>query len=540
MPDTVSAEGKQRSRSVSPARSRSAKPAPKQEPDGNDSTQIPLAIENGAHYGESVAPVTRPETIRFLQSTAGNRAVAQILARQYRTNQQVQRSASTNVRVDRDETGRPKPTRRTYQIKVPAEIESTDQYEAFLEQTIYGRRVNGSWTHFVKDVPAGEKVRVEIEEEQLRTLSSPEDAKARQDAVEEYLQVESDAEKNEITTEVDRRYWAVSGDPPGTMIDPDDQGQVDIWRQQIANMSRERRQLEELPEEVKALLGGVAKPRVRDYEHLLRIAKKLRSLDAEQIARYREGATGSTSDLDAFERSVDAFVNAETKATDGDGGDSGDLATELTDVASDFTPIASNIKDATIALTGENPVTGEEVGIAGRVAAGIFAIPALGNALKWIGKGGAKLFKYGGRALRWLRGSRFGKWLATRAKRTFDKLKGGRKKALDTGTPKLTKRERGHEMIGEALGHMQRADPARRADLFDDFARQIEKAADGWSSSKSVLDDGTSVFVGTAGHTLVITKQGSVYKGFIQNDAHFKLLKGGVPMPNLDALKKLM
>jgi Flp pilus assembly pilin Flp len=66
-----------------------------------------------------------------------------------------------------------------------------------------------------------------------------------------------------------------------------------------------------------------------------------------------------------------------------------------TDVATDFIPWVSNAKDATTAITGVNPVTGEKVGTVGRVMAGVFAIPAAGNVLKYLGKGGKYLLKGG-------------------------------------------------------------------------------------------------------------------------------------------------
>jgi hypothetical protein len=67
------------------------------------------------------------------------------------------------------------------------------------------------------------------------------------------------------------------------------------------------------------------------------------------------------------------------------------------DIATDFVPYVSNVKDATIAITGVNPVTKERVGTVGRVTAGVFALPAVGNVLKYIGKGGKYVLK-GGKA----------------------------------------------------------------------------------------------------------------------------------------------
>ncbi len=56
------------------------------------------------------------------------------------------------------------------------------------------------------------------------------------------------------------------------------------------------------------------------------------------------------------------------------------------------------MKDAIIAVTGVNPVTGEKVGIVGRIISGIFAIPGLGNLLKYVAKGAKGI----GKGVKWL------------------------------------------------------------------------------------------------------------------------------------------
>jgi putative toxin of predicted polymorphic toxin system/CDI toxin RNase A-like protein len=92
------------------------------------------------------------------------------------------------------------------------------------------------------------------------------------------------------------------------------------------------------------------------------------------------------------------------------------VALTVADLATDFVPGVSNVKDATIALTGINPVTGEEVGVGGRILSGIFAIPGLGNLAKYVGKGGRIL----GKALVWI-GRRLGKPLSKAAKWTAER-----------------------------------------------------------------------------------------------------------------------
>lgn len=88
-----------------------------------------------------------------------------------------------------------------------------------------------------------------------------------------------------------------------------------------------------------------------------------------------------------------------------------------TDIATDFVPWVSNVKDATTAITGVNPVTGEQVGTFGRVAAGVFAIPAAGNLLKYVGKGGKYVLKGGKAAYEAVQTARAGSKVAKAAAR---------------------------------------------------------------------------------------------------------------------------
>ena len=69
------------------------------------------------------------------------------------------------------------------------------------------------------------------------------------------------------------------------------------------------------------------------------------------------------------------------------------IVTTVVDVGTDLLPIVSNIKDADIAINGVNRVTGEKVGVGGRILSGFFALPVVGNIGKYIAKGGALIYK---------------------------------------------------------------------------------------------------------------------------------------------------
>jgi RHS repeat-associated protein len=91
-----------------------------------------------------------------------------------------------------------------------------------------------------------------------------------------------------------------------------------------------------------------------------------------------------------------------TQEQENEGGNS--LVVTGADLATDLVPGVSNVKDATIAIRGVNPVTGETVGTGGRILAGVFAIPGVGNTAKYGVKGGKAVYKGGRKLLGWLAG----------------------------------------------------------------------------------------------------------------------------------------
>lgn len=131
-----------------------------------------------------------------------------------------------------------------------------------------------------------------------------------------------------------------------------------------------------------------------------------------RLRRGRESESGTTEPT-ATPATAEGAATPKTTSGEGSGRSAAaDAAITATDVGTDFAPVVSNVKDALTAMTGINPVTGEKVGTLGRIAAGIFAIPVVGNVLKWIGKGGKALLKLG----RWLV-KRGGGWLRRLRKR---------------------------------------------------------------------------------------------------------------------------
>jgi hypothetical protein len=96
------------------------------------------------------------------------------------------------------------------------------------------------------------------------------------------------------------------------------------------------------------------------------------------------------------------------------------------DLATDFIPGVSNVKDAYQAIMGKNPVTDEKLGWGSRILSGIFAIPGVGNVAKYIGKGGKLLGKQAMQL-----GPKATKWLGKGLRQLGPLLKKGGKWALD-------------------------------------------------------------------------------------------------------------
>jgi Flp pilus assembly pilin Flp len=91
------------------------------------------------------------------------------------------------------------------------------------------------------------------------------------------------------------------------------------------------------------------------------------------------------------------------------------------DIATDLLPYVSNVKDATTAITGVNPVTNERVGTVGRVLAGVFAVPAIGNAAKYLSKGAKYAFKGGKAAYEAAEAARAGTKIASAVGKTVER-----------------------------------------------------------------------------------------------------------------------
>jgi hypothetical protein len=73
-------------------------------------------------------------------------------------------------------------------------------------------------------------------------------------------------------------------------------------------------------------------------------------------------------------------------------------------------------------------------------------------------------------------------------------------------------------MLGEAIRHVKSLpqDQSRRADTFEALAAQIDAHTGGaWTATRGTGTDGSVIFMGRQGESLVVAPDGRIYRGAI-------------------------
>ena len=117
--------------------------------------------------------------------------------------------------------------------------------------------------------------------------------------------------KSEFMKEIDRRYFEAVGDKTETKIKPGEKGKEELWRMIRDEVLFQHEYIANLPPQVKELIrfspkGKDLKP--ADYDKLFAIAKKIQKMNAGQVSDYASKITGTTTDLNAFEASLDKYI----------------------------------------------------------------------------------------------------------------------------------------------------------------------------------------------------------------------------------------
>jgi hypothetical protein len=116
-------------------------------------------------------------------------------------------------------------------------------------------------------------------------------------------------EKDALMTEIDRRFSETSGS--SAKIKKGETGKAELWKTIRDEVLFQHDYFANLPPNVKLLISLNIKGKElspADYEQLFRIAKKIEGMPPGQSADYASKITGTTSDLNVFETSLDTYI----------------------------------------------------------------------------------------------------------------------------------------------------------------------------------------------------------------------------------------
>jgi len=206
----------------------------------------------------------------------------------------------------------------TFQVLVPSDYTTLDQMFRLFERTAYGRELNLDWrcnSYCDMDKNRGKVVPFDALKSNVESLTDPETKKRQEETKKGYEQLPAGKPKQDLTAEANKRYYEKSGDKPGTVIKKGEEGKAQQWVQALDEVTKDKQTLESLPPEVKALMGPETSYKPQDYQHLLKIAEKLKKFTAEDLAAYKLLAIRATDNLDLFEKSVDLFLARKAELT---------------------------------------------------------------------------------------------------------------------------------------------------------------------------------------------------------------------------------
>ena len=199
-----------------------------------------------------------------------------------------------------------------------------EQFEAAANLQVFGTKdVGGHW-HNVRDSYTPDESPVEVlfdaalvhrlrgaanAAKGIETNATGDVAGGEQRASDFQAQPASD-EKSALLAEIDRRYYAASGDSAGTKIKAGETGKSDLWRAIRDEVLFQHQAVATLPEKVKTLIHAGVRGRdlsPADYDQLFRIAKKIEVLPPGAAADFASKLTGATPELAMFESSIERY-----------------------------------------------------------------------------------------------------------------------------------------------------------------------------------------------------------------------------------------
>ncbi len=199
----------------------------------------------------------------------------------------------------------------TFTFHVPDSVRSEEELFRLFDMYVFGEDKQTAW-HWEGSPPdlatiRGKQITLKVSRSSVESKTDPALKQQREQSKKTYAGFQGE-QKQEITAEANKRYSERSGDRPGRQIKPDEEGKSRMWEQALADVLKDKATLEALPKAMKELLGPESSYRPVDYQHLLRIAEKLKLFTPEDLAAYKLLTIRATADLDLFEKSVDLFL----------------------------------------------------------------------------------------------------------------------------------------------------------------------------------------------------------------------------------------
>lgn len=211
-----------------------------------------------------------------------------------------------------------------YRVRV-TEPMTPEEFKAAASRQIFGAELSGLVWHNLKDsyVPASSPYIVQVD---VRLLKQQRGQASRERGIsvepgggvagaaeraKEFQAAPGSAEKAALMQEIDRRYFEAIGDPTHAEIKRGEKGKAELWRMIRDEVLFQHEYIANLPPKVKELIkfsihGKDLTP--ADYDKLFVIAKKIEKMPTGQVADYASKVTGTTTDLDVFEASLDKYI----------------------------------------------------------------------------------------------------------------------------------------------------------------------------------------------------------------------------------------
>jgi Domain of unknown function (DUF4157) len=130
-----------------------------------------------------------------------------------------------------------------YQVLVPESYSTLEQMYRLFERTVYGREMHFEWEcggRCDMSRNRGTTVRFLIPRQLVDAETDPEVERQREQSRQDYQALPLGM-RRAIQAEVDRRYYELSGDAPGTRIAPGEVGRARMWEQTLAEVMAKRK-----------------------------------------------------------------------------------------------------------------------------------------------------------------------------------------------------------------------------------------------------------------------------------------------------------